>query len=261
MPGGIKKKIFHLLCNDTTGRVIRSIYRDKIPDIRWKGFQFNLSGSMISNTMAASIFWGFYESAEIRLIEKYFPGNTDVIELGGSMGIVTSHIARKLKPGHDLISIEGNPFLISTIDRNANHHRSAGTSVSVINCAIASDAARVIFNISDDNTASGVNHSAQDKGLEVPAMSLSKIVSSHSLKRYTLVCDIEGSEAEIIFKDPRSLDDCIALFIELHDTYLDGVARTKQDMIRELKNSCGFILSENQGNVFYFVRDGKSISG
>jgi len=117
------------------------------------------------------------------LIEKYFPGKTDVIELGGSVDIVTSHIAKKLKPGHDLISIEGNPFLISTIDRNANHHRAAGTSVSVLNYAIASGATRVIFNISDDNTTSGVNHSAQGKRLEVPAMSLSRTVSAHSLKR------------------------------------------------------------------------------
>ena len=78
---------------------IKGIFGDSLPDIRWRGFRFIVTRDGISDRNRAMIFWGFYESAEIRLIEKYFDGKTDVIELGSSMGIVSTHIAKKLVAG------------------------------------------------------------------------------------------------------------------------------------------------------------------
>ncbi len=70
----IKRFIFKLLCNSVTGACIRRLWGSRVPDLRWKGFRFNLTDTMIAPRFVASVFWGFYESAEIRLIENTFLG-------------------------------------------------------------------------------------------------------------------------------------------------------------------------------------------
>ena len=46
------------------------------------------------------------------LAEKYLDGNLNLIEFGSSIGIVSSHIARKLKSGTKFIMVEANPGII-----------------------------------------------------------------------------------------------------------------------------------------------------
>ena len=60
--------------------------------MRWSGYSFNVSPREMPKRIIASIFWGFYESAEIRLLNKYFKGDSDVIECGASSGIVSAFI-------------------------------------------------------------------------------------------------------------------------------------------------------------------------
>ena len=73
------------------------------------------------------IFWGFYESAELRLIRKHLPATLDVVELGGSLGVVAAHIGQRLEPGRQLISVEANPALIEALRTNIT--RSASGAV------------------------------------------------------------------------------------------------------------------------------------
>src|SRR5687768_4025361 len=110
----IKQIIYRLLCNNITGNLLHFFFPKNIPDIRWKGFAFNINDSGMLKQHVASIFWGFYESAEIRFIEKYVDGKMDVIELGASSGIVSAHIVRKLNPSAKMICVEGNSNLANT---------------------------------------------------------------------------------------------------------------------------------------------------
>ena len=63
----------------------------------------------VSAWVRTLVFWGIYETAELRLIERHLPRDIDVIELGGSIGVIAAQIAGHLIPGTRLISVEANP--------------------------------------------------------------------------------------------------------------------------------------------------------
>src|SRR5580658_6946429 len=132
----IKFLIWNLLCNNFTGAIILTFFKHTVPDIRWPGFKFYLTEAGTSRTNVAAIFWGFYEAAEIRLIHKYFDGNTDIVELGGSLGVVSAHIMSKLRPGKKLIAVEANPYLTKNLRLNIEQFKKKDTDYKILNYAI-----------------------------------------------------------------------------------------------------------------------------
>src|SRR5690349_24825010 len=100
--------------------------RNVVPDLRYKGYRFYLPPNQVSKKNVAAVFWGFYESAEIRLIKKYFDGHSSVIEFGSSVGVVSAHVASAMKPGHRMICVEANPSLVSSIEKNIARYAPAG---------------------------------------------------------------------------------------------------------------------------------------
>ena len=118
--GVFKKIAYKILCNNITGSIILFLFKDRIPDIRWKGFSFSLDDEIVTKTIIASVFWGFYEGAEIRFAEKYFNGTKDVVEMGGSCGVLTAHLVSPLQSGKQIISVEANKKLRAIWEKNTN---------------------------------------------------------------------------------------------------------------------------------------------
>jgi FkbM family methyltransferase len=247
----IKFLIRRILCNGFTGNVLASFYNRNIPDIRWKGFRFQLPATGVSKTNIAAIFWGFYEAAEIRLIEKHLDNNASVIEMGASLGIVTSHIIARLNPGMKLISVEANPLLVDNINSNMQKFAKPGIKYQTLNYAVQYNIPEVLIHISDDNTESrvGKNAGQSDDAITVKTITLKEIIERENLENFSLVCDIEGSEIELILLDAGSLRKCKKIFIELHDTAYDGKAYTPDEMLHILLNDHGFKMVERQGAI------------
>jgi len=256
MTSQIKAIIKNVLCNDGTGWVLTKIFGQSIPDIRWKGFRFQLPRAGVSNTNKAAIFWGFYESAEIRFIQKYLRGNLDVVEMGGSLGIVSAHIVSKLNPGRKIVTVEANPFLIDNINANLKKFAKEGTGYKTINCAIQYSVSEIALNISADNTESSVERIEYKKpgAVMVQAITLSTIIKKENLYDFSLVCDIEGSEIGIILLDKESLRQCKELFIELHDTEYEGKGYTPNEILNKLVTEHRFKLIDRHGPVCYLQK-------
>ena len=247
----LKPFIYKLLCNSISGTIIRAVFRKNIPDIRWPRYRFHVPGHSVNKTILASIFWGFYESSEIRFIEKYLEGNNDVIELGSSLGIVSSHIAAKLKPGKRLLLVEANPYLSETINNNISRFMTADTEYKVINKAIGYNSTSANLHISNNNTET---HISDQEGHQVAVCKLSDIISQEGISDYTLVCDIEGSEAGVLESDKSSLRHCRQLFIELHDTEYNGRKYSIESFLSILTGELGFNVRAHQGPVFLLER-------
>src|SRR5689334_8344200 len=81
-----------------------------------QNLKITVKSKQITAGVAASIYWGFYESAEIRFIHKYLRHDLPIIELGTSVGIVAC-ISRK-KNSEQLVCVEANPELIAVIEKN-----------------------------------------------------------------------------------------------------------------------------------------------
>ena len=256
--GNIFKKIlFRLLVNKLTGNIICFFYPHLIPDTRWPGYRFSIKRDGINKSLAASIFFGFYEAGEIRFIHKYYSGNTDVIELGGSMGIVTSHLASILKAGRKLITVEANPFLEKTLLSNVSRYINKESEFTILTKAIAYHSSEVALHItgnSTETTALNLGNNGNDDEVIVKSIKLSDIILKFNLIDYTLVCDIEGSEIELLKNETVGLENCIEMFIELHETTTEeGMIST--DKLKEIIEKVHkFRFVQSNGPVMYFKR-------
>lgn len=251
----IKKALYKLLCNRAVGEIVVFFFKERIPDIRWKGFCFTFKGANIPSGIIASVFWGFYESAEIRFAEKYFKGDMDVIELGGSCGVVTSHLVSKLLLGKKVISVEANADLAEVWKENAGRKNYNKEELVLLNNAIHYGTNIVSFHISNNTTESGKVNEVKGnmRIVKVPAITLNEICSRFNLTEFTLVCDIEGAEVEIFINENESLNTCRALLIELHPSEYKGTNYTYR-MLEELILSKGFTLRDKEGPVYYFEK-------
>jgi len=251
----LKKLVYRLLCNNITGSVIYTFCKENVPDLRWPGFKFRIPQSSVNKEMTASVFWGFYESSEIRFVEKYFRDDLDVIELGSSIGIVSSHIASKLGSGRRLITVEANPFLIETINTNLQKHHNPASTFEVLNKAIGYDSEEVMITITNNNTETRVVKSnLSGDTVAVKTIGLADLIQKFDNKNYALVCDIEGSEVEMLMRETDALKKCSQLFIELHDTVYENKQYNVQMLKDLIVKNHGFKIVDEHGPVVVFAK-------
>lgn len=70
--------------------------------------------------LVASIFWGLYESAEIRFVRRYLDPDLDCLELGSGIGLVSRVIAVSLRPGRRLVCVEPREDLLACARENVD---------------------------------------------------------------------------------------------------------------------------------------------
>lgn len=231
------------------------IFQGNILDIRWKRKYILPSG--LDPSLYASLFWGFYESAEKRLINKYLPNNLPVIELGASLGIVSNHISTRLKAEITHIMVEMNSFLIPYIKKNHCLKLKNNINAIFVNQPIAYGSEKVQIQVSRNTTESVVLDKATNTNNQVFMQSTQlNILHKHHLNNedFTLVCDIEGTEIQILLNDRECLSKCLYLIIELHDTYHFNKYYSIEDMIKIIVEELKFNLEDRDGNVFYFKK-------
>jgi len=245
----LKKIISDLLCSKAIGRVIYTLSGGKIPSVRNLPYRFFVPFKYSNHNIHASIFWGFYESAEIRLINKFLNPDLPVIELGGSLGIISSFILHKLNSNSSLTVVEANASLVPTIEKNIKRHNSKNIPTTIIQKAIAYSNAFIYMDITNDNTTSHISEN-DESGTLVATIQLNSITPE---KPYTLVCDIEGAEVALLKEDKKALKNCVQLFIELHETTYNGRFYSYEDLINLLIMN-GFIFRSRDGNVIFLDR-------
>jgi FkbM family methyltransferase len=244
-----KVAVARLLCAPAIGRLVAWWYSDQLPSGRCV---IHTAERVIRAEVKAAIFWRFYESAEIRFVERHLPTDVDVVELGASIGVVSAHIARRLERGRSLVCVEANPQLLDALQTNATSN-SRGARVSVSHGAISYDAAtEVSFAIGERNIDSRLAGGPAG-GVSVPVLTLSGVLRAHQLGEYALVTDIEGAEAFVFRDDAKALGRCRIIVAELHDMDVDGTRVRPDDFVRQLEQ-LGFDLIERHGPVIAMTR-------
>jgi len=235
--------------------VISKLYSKGIPDLRWRGFRFVVNPKRVNKRIISSIFFGFYESAEVRFIHKYFNGETDVVELGGSLGIVSAHIGSMLHSNKKLFIVEPNPELIAAATQNVSRYCKG--QFELVNAALCYSGQEAALSISTNNTASQLvngNGASNHEIRYVETITLSKLIKGRNLKEYSLVCDIEGAEVDFLINDHEALQCCREILIELHDTSYNGKDYSVSDLANLILQQ-GFKRIHNEGPVFLFRKE------
>jgi FkbM family methyltransferase len=236
------------------GRVISRLFNDRIPT---HGCTIDMSCPLISPDTKAQLFWGSYERTEIRFALRYLQNDLDVIDLGSSIGMIGSLLARRLRPACRMICVEAHPGLVPVVAANVSRNAPAAR-FTVLNRAV------------DYATNSGFSqlmpsvwsHSGKigdgEGGIRVKSTTLSEILREQGINEYLLVADIEGAEAGLLLEDTHALLGCRQMVIELHNTSFRGKWITSEEMARVLAERHGFNLLDNYGAVYAFARPARS---
>jgi FkbM family methyltransferase len=188
--GMLKLKVARLLLSLPIGKAIAGLYQNRIP---FDGMRIWTDEGSLQPSTKAALFWGLYEKSERLMIARYLPQDVPVIELGASIGGITNVIRRRLNDDTPMISVEANPLLLPLIKKSLAENCHGG-HVDVIHAAISYGPGEIVaFSIDPVSTNSKVAKNEHAKNvLHVPQLSLAQIVRNSDLKRYSIVCDIEG---------------------------------------------------------------------
>lgn len=246
----LKSFVAKILTNPIIGFLISKFYSDLLP---FKGLKIYTHSDLIMNKTKAQIFWHIYEGAEIKFIHKYFPTGFDTIELGSSIGVVSSFIRSKMSKENKLICVEAFPDLrdltIKNLQINDGYYNS-----KVFNSAInySNKNVNVFFNPGSSNTTGSITtNKINENSINISKTSLSEVKNNNCIREFILVMDIEGAEIEIILNEEETLKDCKHLFVELHQTTFDEILYDVDDMIDILIKKHKFKLVDKNDNVCY----------
>ena len=207
-----------------------------------KDASLNLKYSIISNR---------YEAPERRLIDKYLIVNSNVIELGGSLGLLSKYTASKLEPNSKHVIVEANPNLISYLKKNI-FFESRKNSTYIENFAIAYNNNEIDFHLDDDILCSRIVNNNTLKSVKISVRKLSHFVNKYfKNEKYTLIMDIEGSEGSVFEYDKDILKNCLMVIVELHPDLLPLYGYTVDSFLLLAKEN-GMKQIDRDNNVYVF---------
>ena len=196
---------------------------------------------------------GSYEAKEARYIQAYLPDGAQVLELGASLGIVSSIILGR-RPAR-LVSYEAVGSL-ADVARQVVAHNHPCAPWELVHCAIADEGvSEVAFDWSPEYTQGGsVARAGGPARLRVPAASLAAVIARHALPDMAwLVMDIEGMEWELARRQASALRHFAGIIVECHDVK-DGERQVRhEEVVAELAKA-GFEIAARRGQVSVLLR-------
>lgn len=151
-----------------------------------------------------------YERKEIDLALSNLDKGDNVLELGASLGAVSTCVLKERKISR-YVAVEANPDLIPLIKEN---HSLNNVSCEVINAAAGlADGQRDFYFHPISWSSSLIPFDNPVKVEKVPVINFNKLLNQ--TKSNFIICDIEGGEYDI-FNDEAVLDSVNKILIELH---------------------------------------------
>ena len=238
-----KKTIVRFFVNSFTGLIIKKI--NKKINLYNGIFDY----SLVSNHEAASIFFGIWESAEIRFAKR-FAKSKIIIELGSSVGVTFGTLANN-RDKTKFICVEPSKKNYKKLLKLKQSIPKKNNEYIFLNKAIYYDSPNVNFEDTTTVTSKITKNNLKTiKSYKVSAVTLSQIIKKYSVKnQFTLISDIEGAEGNIFFKDVSSLKLCETIIVEIEKTK----KYTIKQQILQIKK-LGFCAVEFYNNVFVFSK-------
>jgi FkbM family methyltransferase len=181
---------------------------------RLDGCRFGLDTPEVSDDLRYLLLSGKHEKPERILVKKYINPDLPLVDLGGALGVVSCVANKLLTRPEQHVVVEANPALIPVLLGNRDRN---GCRFKILNRAIGYDRSVIRLYVNADVLRSSVHGTTEDP-VDVPATTLHEILNDHGFRRCTLICDIEGTEVELVRREARTLSTCVAgLIMEVHD--------------------------------------------
>lgn len=245
----------------TLDNLRRNILKFVVPEFVWPrdiiidNAKIKLRGAPYNFGIKLSLKKGEYEGPERNLIRSYNLNGEVIIEMGGSIGILTAILANKVGNNGKVISVEASQRISSYsrrwLEKNQNTKMITGFGFPVAEVKVMIDIMK--FDESGNSLEGQVIYKTTNKGLtnDSSVYDIQKISSLYNIKPTVLVVDIEGSEKIILDQKPNFPSTIKLILIELHSN-LYGESNKLEIINRIIAE--GFFMKANEGNVFLFER-------
>jgi FkbM family methyltransferase len=193
------------------------------PVARLDGCRFTLDAAEVSESLKYLLLSGKHEAPERALVRQFVNPALPLVELGGALGVVSCIANRLLTDPDRHVVVEANPSLIPVLAANRDLN---GSRFTVLNRVVGYDQPFASFPIARNVLASSLRVETGHR-VTVPTTSLAGILDEFGFDRSTVICDIEGAEAELIRRESATLASRVdTIIIEVHDQLL-GVEQTR----------------------------------
>jgi FkbM family methyltransferase len=197
---------------------------------RIDGCRFELDHEAITPTLEHLLLTGLHEAPERTLIRRHLNPDLPLVEFGGAVGVVACIANRRLRDPSQHVVVEANPALLPVLEANRLRNRSR---FFIVHRAVAYGAPAVSFRVAADVLASSARVPGSST-VTVRATTLEEILRQSRFSRCNLVCDIEGTEVDLVREEPEVLATAVeVLIMEVHDRIVGAAACA--EMLRSLE--------------------------
>ncbi|MCB1462370.1 MAG: FkbM family methyltransferase [Nitratireductor sp.] len=203
--------------------------------------------------VSRSILQEKYEEAEARLVSRYIPADRPVVELGASLGVISTLIRSRLDDGVPMVSVEALPHLVEIVRANVARYDASDATI-VLHRAVAYDCRTVSFSTDANLLANRIANAASPDTIEVTAISLAEIVEIlENQTGMTLVCDVEGAEWAIFEHDRKALEHFDIAVVEVHPEIFSENGHTAEQF-ETMVEAAGFEIVDRDKQVLMLAR-------
>jgi FkbM family methyltransferase len=206
--------------------------------VRFKGMRITMPNRLLAGVLRLR----GYERAECAAVQRFLPADLPVVELGAGTGVVSCLANRKLSRPELHRCAEPNPAAQELLRHNRDQNC---CRFEIVNAAFGYQATgRMAFD--EHVVASRVNTGEA----EVPMRSLQAL--AQGFERFSLICDIEGAEIDIVERERDVVANRLDTFIvERHP----GIVGTEADArFHESVLACGLRKRWSSGPVYVYQR-------
>ena len=239
-------KINHFIGNVLVNSPLTIYLKQKIRYLKYN--QLLINNNNLENYVFGSIFFKFYEKAEIFFLKKYFKPITTV-DVGSGLGIL-SGILKKKYPKKKFLSI-----LIEANKKNLTYSKKLfklnkiNNNVQFLNYVFRGSSKKH-FSFDIGNTLDSKIRLSKQKDTRIKRIMFDQIKQKYQLKNFQIIFDIEGEEFNFDKSLLKKLKYCNRAIIEIHTK-----SKKKQNkFIKNLYKYSNLKFKEKKNFVFYFEK-------
>jgi FkbM family methyltransferase len=181
--------------------------------VTFDGCHFKVDNPAISTATKTGFVSGHYENDERHILKKHLDPQLPVVEFGGGIGVVACLTNKRLTHPQQHVVVEANPTLKPLIEENRQRN---GSQFTVLSRALGYGSEAITFYLHDKFVKNSAHHSSQT-AIEVPTISFRQVVDQFGFDCCTLICDVEGTEVELVEHEAEVLASRVKTFIvEIH---------------------------------------------
>jgi len=185
-----------------------------------------------------------YEVEERHLVSKHVDPKLPVVELGGCLGVVACITNKMLEDPRLHVVVEANPLAIPLL---AEIRDSNQCEFEILHAAVAYGAPTVTFRPTPDLCANSLYQKDRKEAfVTVSATCLREIVTKVNFDAFNLICDIEGSEFDLVCNESDVVQKATTIILETHARFI-GEAKNSQLLAR--LEDLGFRAVAQEGTV------------